>query len=193
MAIERNQCGGNTQTFETEENLNRLKTILQHLTNLQDDSIDEKQIQEECNRVVYKLVLINVPTLAVSIKEFQSCLNSIGHCLENIIRLSSNPEQVFINCLQTLYLLLVKNGISTYILHKFILQLNNFNFQTSQQNHHRQEVELFLMFTTKILFLKLSNCWSKIPQTWVPTTTTTLKKLHKHYALGFELLVDFAI
>lgn len=110
MAIERNNFGGSVQTSDPEENLNRLKHILEHLTDLQDLVIDDKQIQEECNRVVRELVIISVPTSATNIKEFQNYLNSVGQSLERIIRQSTNPEQIFIGCLQTLYCLLVSNG-----------------------------------------------------------------------------------
>lgn len=113
MAIERNNFGGSAQTSDPEENLNRLKHILEHLTDLQDDSvIDEKQIQEECNRVVRELVVISVPTPATNIKEFRNYLNLVGQSLERILRQSTNPEQIFIGCLQTLYCLLVTNGES---------------------------------------------------------------------------------
>lgn len=111
MAIERNNSGGSAQTSDPEENLNRLKHILDHLNDLQDDPvIDDKQIQDECNRVVRELVIISVPTSATNIKEFQHFLNLVGQSLERIIRQSSNPEQIFIGCLQTLYCLLVSNG-----------------------------------------------------------------------------------
>lgn len=111
MAIERNNFGGSAQTTDPEENLNRLKHILEHLTDLHDDPIfDDKQIQDECNRVVRELVIISVPTSATNIKEFQNYLNSVGQSLERIIRQSANPEQIFIGCLQTLYCLLVSNG-----------------------------------------------------------------------------------
>lgn len=116
MAIERNEFGGNAQASDPVENLNRLKLILEHLTDLQDSvNIDDKQTQEECNRVVRDLVLINVPTKAANIKELKSYLNSVGQCLENLIRQSSNPEQIFINCLQTLYFLLVTHGMTHYL------------------------------------------------------------------------------
>lgn len=112
MAIERNNFGGNAQTSDPEENLNRLKHIVNTLTNLQDIlvSIDDKRIQDECNRVVRELVVIDVPTSAANIKDFQSHLLTIGQLLERVIRQSSNPEQIFISCLQTLYCLLVSNG-----------------------------------------------------------------------------------
>lgn len=111
MAIERNNFGGSVQTTDSEENLNRLKRILERLTELHDDTVlDDKPIQDECNRVVRELVIISVPTSATNIKEFQNYLNSVGQSLERIIRKSANPEQIFIGCLQTLYCLLVSNG-----------------------------------------------------------------------------------
>lgn len=111
MAIERNTFGGSAQTSDPEENLNRLKHILEVLNDLQDElSFDDKRIQDECNRVVSLLVVINVPTAANKIKEFQSHLNSVGQSLERVIRQSPNPEQIFIGCLQTLYCLLVSHG-----------------------------------------------------------------------------------
>lgn len=112
MAIERNNFGGSAQSSDPEKNLNRLKQILEHLSDLQSDpTFDDKQIQDECNRIVRELVIINVPTAANNIKEFQSHLSSVGQSLERIIRQSSNPEQIFIGCLQTLYCLLVTNGL----------------------------------------------------------------------------------
>lgn len=111
MAIERNNFGGSAQTTDPEDNLNRLKHILEALTDLQDEQIfDDKRIQDECNRVVRELVVIDVPPSAANIKDFQSHLLTIGQLLERVIRQSSNPEQIFISCLQTLYCLLVSNG-----------------------------------------------------------------------------------
>lgn len=111
MAIERNNFGANAQTSDPEENLNRLKRILEHLAYLQaDTNADYRQIQDGCNYIVRELVSINVPTSANFIKEFQSQLNTVGQSLERIIRQSSNPEQIFIGCLQTLYCLLVSDG-----------------------------------------------------------------------------------
>lgn len=117
MAIERNNFGGSTQPSEP-DNLNRLKSILATLTNLLEVEIrfDDKRIQDECNRVVRGLVEISVPTLANQIKEFQNYLNLVGQALERIIRKSSNPEQIFISCLQQLYCKLVSNGKSLFSL-----------------------------------------------------------------------------
>lgn len=110
MAIERNHFGGSKQTSEP-DNLNRLKQILETLNDLREEiSLNDKRIQDECNRVVHELVIISVPTEASKIKEFQHYLNAVGQTLERIIRQSLNPEQIFISCLQTLYCLLVSNG-----------------------------------------------------------------------------------
>lgn len=117
MAIERNNYGTTLTAAAAAaaaaaatdpENLNRLKLVLEQLTDF--ESIDEKHIQDECNRVVRELVNISVPKSASSIKEFQNYLNLVGQTLERIIRQSPNPEQIFISCLQTLYCLLVSHG-----------------------------------------------------------------------------------
>lgn len=110
MAIERNNFGGSTQASEP-DNLQRLEQIWKTLRDFDEEiSFDDKRIQDECNRVVRELVIISVPTEASKIKEFQHHLNAVGQVLERIIRQSSNPEQIFISCLQTLYCLLVSNG-----------------------------------------------------------------------------------
>lgn len=127
MAIERNNFGGSTQPSEP-DNLNRLKLILVALSDLLEVPIrfDDKRIQDECNRVVRELVNISVPTLANQIKEFQNYLNSVGLALERIIRQSSNPEQIFISCLQTLYCQLVSNGKSLFLsLHLIFLTFHS--------------------------------------------------------------------
>lgn len=126
MAIERNNFGGSAQTSDPEENLNRLKHILEHLTELQEElSVDDKQIQDECNRVVRELVIINIPPSAANIKEFQTFLNLVAQSLERIIRQSSKPEKIFIGCLQTLYCLLVTNGKNyTHVLLFSFLQMS---------------------------------------------------------------------
>lgn len=68
MAIERSNYGATSTaaaaavaTVATDpENLNRLKLILDQLTDLEqvEESTDEKHIQDECNRVVRELVNI---------------------------------------------------------------------------------------------------------------------------------------
>lgn len=127
MAIERNNFGGSAQTTDPEENLNRLKRILEQLTDLQDElTVDDKHIQDECNRVVRELVFINIPKSAADIKELQIYLNLVGQSLEHIIRQSSKPEQIFISCLQTLYCLLVANGKYQNFLSSFFFHLQMF-------------------------------------------------------------------
>lgn len=112
MAVERSNSVESGQTSNTQENLKHLKRILDGLQQLQEIFVfDEKRIQDECNRVVHELVAISVPTLAAHIKEFMNYLNAIGQCLETIIRQSANPELIFINCLQTLYCLLLTKGM----------------------------------------------------------------------------------
>lgn len=110
MAIERNKFSGSAQTSDA-ENIERIKQILDTLTNFEVvRNFDDKRIQDECNRVVRELVIIKVPSNADQIKEFQHHLNAVGQSLERIIRQSTNPEQIFISCLQTLYCELVSNG-----------------------------------------------------------------------------------
>lgn len=111
MAIERNKVGGSTQSTEPDHSIIRLKQILETLNEFGEKIIlDDKYIQDECNRVVRELVVINVPTAVDYIRDFRNYLISIGQVLERIIRQSSNPEHIFISCLQTLYCLLVSNG-----------------------------------------------------------------------------------
>lgn len=165
MAIERNNYGASAQTADPEENLNRLKHILEALTDLQDvQGCDDKRIQDECNRIVRELVVINVPSSATNIKEFSSHLNSIGQLLERVIRQSSNPEQIFISCLQTLYCLLVTHGKCAFVCLFHIksdrnLAMDFFLFHSirNMQKHHRREVASFLTFTIKIQYQKQSN------------------------------------
>lgn len=114
MAVEKKFIGGNTQ-IQTNDSLIRLRELLNKMLFIeQRPDIDDKQIQNECNTVILDLVNINVPSNAGDIKEFQAYLTSIGLSLERLIRKSSAPEQIYINCLQTLYTQLVSHGMDNF-------------------------------------------------------------------------------
>lgn len=111
MAVENKLNGGNAQT-QSDESLLRLKHVLDTITQFeQRPDIDDKQIQEQCTDVILDLVKINVPINSSNIREFFDCLISIGHILERLIRKTSASEQIFMNCLQTLYTQLVAQGM----------------------------------------------------------------------------------
>lgn len=111
MAVEKKFNGGNAQP-QLDESIQRLKVILESLTELEKQpNIDDKQIQDRCNQIIIDLVYINIPPNAAAIKDIQLYLSSIGQLLECLIRKSSASEQIYINCLQTLYTQLVNVGM----------------------------------------------------------------------------------
>lgn len=111
MAVEKKCNGGNAQS-QSEESIQRLKEILESLTDLEKQpNIDDKQIQNRCNQIVIDLVHIIIPPDASAIKDIQLYLPPIGQLLERLIRKSLASEQIYINCLQTLYTQLVTVGM----------------------------------------------------------------------------------
>lgn len=111
MAVEKKFNGGNAQP-QPDESIQRLKEILESLTELEKQpNIDDKQIQDRCNQIIVDLVHFYIPPNASAIKDIQLYLSSIGQLLECLIRKSSASEQIYINCLQTLYGQLVTVGM----------------------------------------------------------------------------------
>lgn len=111
MAVEKKLNGGNAQP-QPDERIQRFKEILESLTELEKQpNIDDKQIQDRCNQIIIDLVYIKIPPNANAIKDIQLYLSSIGQLLESLIRKSSASEQIYINCLQSLYTQLVTVGM----------------------------------------------------------------------------------